>query len=357
MSATKTVMIAAGGTGGHVVPALNVARVLQSHGYRVIWLGTHAGIESRLVPMNGIAIEWLAVSGLRGKGWQAWVCAPFKLLRACWQAARALVKCQPQVVLGMGGFVAGPGGLMAKLLGKRLVIHEQNAIAGTTNRMLAKIADRVLSAVPGAFDTRASVLCTGNPVDPKLHQLPEPDIRLRRDDDEFRVLVIGGSQGAGVFNEVVPAAAQEVGNIQLWHQTGHNGVASTQSAYDSVGVSAQVVAFIDEMSLAYAWADVVISRAGAMSVSELCASGCASLLVPYPFAIDDHQTANSAVLVREGAAVLIPQPRFDAKVVAKILVDLCEDRARLVNMANLARGLALPNAAQDVAKIVMEKAQ
>lgn len=357
MCANKTVMIAAGGTGGHVVPALTVARELREHGYEVVWLGTHAGIEARLVPANDIEMEWLAVSGLRGKGWKAWFVAPFKLVRACWQAARAISRRQPQVLLGMGGFVAGPGGLMAKLLGKKLVIHEQNAVPGTTNRLLARISDSVLAAMPSAFGEHGIARCVGNPVSAELSLIESPNERLNRDDDKFRVLVVGGSQGAGVFNEVVPSAASEVGNIQLWHQTGRAGVDATQAAYDTAGVEAQVVPFIDDMSEAFRWADLVVSRAGAMSVSELAASGSASVLVPYPYAIDDHQTANCAAMVREGAAVLVPQPRFDAELLSKIFTDLRSDRARLITMANAARRLAKPDAAREVAKVIMEQAQ
>ncbi len=357
MSGQGTVMIAAGGTGGHVVPALNVARELQQHGYEVFWLGTQKGIESRLVPANDIEIEWLAVSGLRGRGWQSWAVAPFKLLRACWQAAQVIVRRKPDVVLGMGGFVAGPGGLMAKALGKKLVIHEQNAVAGTTNKLLACIADTVLAAMPSAFKDKKSVICIGNPTHAALAAIAPPEQRLLRDDTKLRVLVIGGSQGAEVFNQVVPAAARELGNIQLWHQTGSTAVAATQASYESLGVEAKVVAFIDDMVDAYQWADLVVSRAGAMSVSELSASGCASILVPYPYAIDDHQTANSAVLVREGAAVLVPQPRFDAELLSKLFSDLRDDRERLITMASAARRLAMPNATRDVAKIVMENAQ
>lgn len=357
MTEKKTVMIAAGGTGGHVVPALTVAHELREHGFEVVWLGTHAGIEARLVPANDIDIEWMAVSGLRGKGWQAWALAPFKLVRACWQAAQAVTKRKPQVLLGMGGFVAGPGGLMAKLLGKKLVIHEQNAIAGTTNRLLARWADTVLAGMPSAFGENNAVQWVGNPVNKKLTLIASPNERLARTDSIFRVLVIGGSQGAGVFNEVVPAAAQELGNIQLWHQTGRAGVESTQASYDAAGVEAQVVAFIDDMAEAYAWADLVVSRAGAMSIAELAASGSASVLVPYPFAIDDHQTANCAAMVREGAAVLVPQPRFDAELLGKIFTDLRADRERLITMANAARRLAKPDAVREVAKIVMENAQ
>lgn len=357
MANNKTIMIAAGGTGGHVVPALSVARELRQQGYEVVWLGTQAGIESRLVPAADIEIEWMAVSGLRGKGWQAWLAAPFKLMRACWQAGRAVLRRKPQVLLGMGGFVAGPGGLMAKLLGKKLVIHEQNAIAGTTNRLLARLADVVLAAMPSAFDDDRAALCVGNPVNDALNEIPDPRERLARMGSDFRVLVIGGSQGAGVFNEVVPAAAQELGNIQLWHQTGRAGVESTQAAYDAVGVEARVVAFIDDMAEAYAWADLVVSRAGAMSVAELSASGSASVLVPYPFAVDDHQTANCTAMVREGAALLVPQPRFDAELLSKLFTDLRNDRERLMTMACAARRLAKPDAVREVAKIVMENAQ
>lgn len=357
MSAQTTVMIAAGGTGGHVVPALTVAQELQRRGLRVVWLGTQAGIEARLVPQNGIAIEWLAVSGLRGKGWQAWATAPFKLLRACWQAGAAVLRHKPAVVLGMGGFVAGPGGLMAKLLGRKLVIHEQNAVVGTTNRLLARVADAVLAAMPSAFVERRGARCVGNPVRADLIEIADPAERLDRGDDTLRVLVVGGSQGASVFNEVVPAAAAEVGNIQLWHQTGRAGVDATQAAYDALGVDAEVVAFIDDMAEAYRWADLVVSRAGAMSVSELAASGSASVLVPYPYAIDDHQTANCALMVREGAAVLLPQPRLDAQVLAGLFADLHGDRSRLIAMAQSARALAKPDATSEVVDIILEKTQ
>lgn len=355
--AAKTVMIAAGGTGGHVVPALTVAHELREQGYEVVWLGTRTGIEARLVPANGIDIEWMAVSGLRGKNWQAWLLAPFKLARACWQAASAVIRRKPQVLLGMGGFVAGPGGLMAKLLGKKLVIHEQNAVVGTTNRLLARWADAVLVATPCAFSDSKKAQCVGNPVNAALNEIAAPSKRLDRDNGALRVLVVGGSQGAGIFNEVLPATVQNIDNIQLWHQAGRTSVESTQAAYDRANADARVVPFIDDMAEAYSWADLVVSRAGAMSVSELSASGSASILVPYPFAIDDHQTANCAAMVKAGAAVLIPQPRFDAALLTKIFIDFRDNRECLVVMAKAARHLARPNAALEVAKIVMEKAQ
>ncbi|MVF22043.1 undecaprenyldiphospho-muramoylpentapeptide beta-N-acetylglucosaminyltransferase [Methylocaldum sp. BRCS4] len=347
-------MIMAGGTGGHVYPALAVARELLARGHEVVWMGTRSGLEARVVPAAGIPVEWLSVSGLRGKGWLAKLGFPFMLTKACLQALFILRRVKPSVVLGMGGFVSGPGGLMARLLGIPLVLHEQNRIPGTTNRWLARRAQVVLEAFPDSFAPKLGALCTGNPVRQEI-------VFLKREigagwDEPLKILVLGGSQGARALNEIVPEALARVEMpIRVFHQTGEAMRAKTAVRYAQLRLSARIEAFVEDMAEAYAWADLVVCRSGAMTISELTAAGLPSILVPYPYAIDDHQTHNARYLVDNGAAVLIPQAELSAERLAEEITALMQEPARLKAMAERASALAKPDAAQVVAEICLNE--
>jgi UDP-N-acetylglucosamine--N-acetylmuramyl-(pentapeptide) pyrophosphoryl-undecaprenol N-acetylglucosamine transferase len=335
------VMIMAGGTGGHVYPALAVAAELRNRGVPVVWLGTRKGIEARLVPAAGIDIEWMGVSGLRGKGVMSLLLAPFNLTLACIQALRIVRRRKPCAVLGMGGFVSGPGGLIAWLLRKPLLIHEQNAIPGMTNKWLAKLADRVLEAFPKSFNI--SAMHVGNPVRREITTLPSPEQRMKQRSGVLRLLVFGGSLGAARLNEVVPqalAAIPEQLRPEVRHQSGAKHIEQARANYAGLKVNAQVDAYIDNMAEAYAWADVVLCRAGAMTIAELAAAGVASILVPYPHAVDDHQTANAHYLSDAGAAILLAQAELTSEHLQKILAGMTRERA--LDMANRARRLGMP---------------
>lgn len=345
------VLIMAGGTGGHVFPALSVAEVLRANGHRVVWLGTRAGIEARLVPAAGIDIEWLPVGGLRGKGKLALLFAPFRLLRAGFAALGVFRRIRPAVVLGMGGFASGPGGVIAWLKRRPLVVHEQNAIAGFTNRQLARIARRVLVAFPGALSDVAREDVVGNPVRNSVTQLDPPEQRFAQRDGALRVLVLGGSLGARALNETVPSAIRESGvAVSVRHQCGRGDANAVRALY--AGTKVAVEPFIDDMAAAYAWADIAICRAGAMTVFELAAAGLGALLVPFPFAVDDHQTANARYLVDADAAVLLQEKDMSITTLSRILRSLA-DRDRLREMACNARSRALPDATERVAEACM----
>ena len=349
----RPVLIMAGGTGGHVFPALAVARELRARDVPVVWLGTRRGLEAEVVPANGLAIEWLSIGGLRRKGWVTALLFPVRLAGAMHQAWRVLARLRPRVALGMGGFVSGPGGLAAWLRRVPLVIHEQNAIPGLTNRVLSRVATRTLQAVPGAFGANVRAELTGNPVRAEIAAIADPRRRLSGRGEALRVLVFGGSGGAAVLNEVLPRACAglaEPRTVQITHQAGRLAdLDALRASYQAAGTSARVERFIMDMADAYAWADLVICRAGAITVAELTAAGVASLLVPYPFAVDDHQTHNARFLTEAGAAELIPQTQLTAALLAARLRDYHADRARLLRMACLARGLAQPDAARSVA--------
>jgi UDP-N-acetylglucosamine--N-acetylmuramyl-(pentapeptide) pyrophosphoryl-undecaprenol N-acetylglucosamine transferase len=353
-------MILAGGTGGHIYPALAVARELREQGCEVAWMGTKAGMEARLVPAAGFPIEWLSVTGFRGKGLVAKLKAPFKLARACWQAARILLRARPNVILGMGGFVAGPGGFVARLLRIPLVVHEQNRIPGTTNRMLVKWARVVLEAFPDSFPVESGALWVGNPLRREMTQ-PAPAEKTIRG-EQLKVLVLGGSQGAMALNRAVPEAVAgamrlEGGRIiEVLHQTGESMHAETQALYQRLGVEARVVAYIENMAEAYRWADLAVCRAGAMTVSELMAAGLPAVLVPYPHAIDDHQTHNARYLADSGAAVLIPQPELTPERLSRELTHLSQEPGRLAEMSRRARTLAKLDAARVVADVCLHEA-
>jgi UDP-N-acetylglucosamine--N-acetylmuramyl-(pentapeptide) pyrophosphoryl-undecaprenol N-acetylglucosamine transferase len=343
----RTVLIMAGGTGGHVFPGLAVADVMRARSWDVVWMGNPAGMEATLVPRHGIPLQPVRFGGLRGKGLLTAALLPLNLLRAFWQSLRALREIRPEVVLGMGGYVAFPGGMMAVLLGRPLVVHEQNSVAGLTNRVLAKLADRVLVAFPDAVP--GADWC-GNPVRADVTRLPPPDERYRTRSGPLRLLVVGGSLGAKALNEVVPKALAMLppaSRPQVLHQSGRRHLADLQRHYAEAGVEAEAVEFIDDMAAEYARADLVVCRAGAMTVAEVAAAGVASLMVPFPHAVDDHQTTNARFLSERGAALLVPQPELTPERLVELLSGL--DRERLLEMARRAREVARPDAASDVA--------
>jgi UDP-N-acetylglucosamine--N-acetylmuramyl-(pentapeptide) pyrophosphoryl-undecaprenol N-acetylglucosamine transferase len=350
------ILIMAGGTGGHVFPALALARSLRARSVEVIWLGTRRGIEARLVPAEGIAIEWLSVGGLRGKGWKTRLAAPWRLTVALGQALAVMRRRRPQVVVGLGGFVTGPGGIAAWLTRRPLLIHEQNAIAGFTNRTLAPLAREVLEAFPGSFAPPVRARTIGNPVRREIAALAPPRERLAGRGGAVRVLVVGGSQGAVRLNTVVPYALARAAacRFQVRHQAGERWVEACRQSYADAGVAADVQPFFGDMAAAYAWADLVICRAGALTVAELAAAGIGSVLVPFPAAVDDHQTHNARLLVRQGAAVLVPERELTAERLAAELVRLCAERGRLIDMAERARSLARPEATEQLAECCLK---
>jgi len=336
-----TFLVMAGGTGGHVFPALALADALRARQHRVVWMGTPAGIEARLVPAAGFPIEWITVTGLRGQGLARWLAAPWALLRALWQAERALARVAPAAAVGMGGFASGPGGLAAWLRRVPLLVHEQNAVPGLTNRVLTRLATRSFEAFPGSF-ARGRATCVGNPVRPAIAALAPPGARAAGRSGALRLLVLGGSQGARALNEVVPQALARLvpgARPQVRHQAGPKLLDAARAAYAAAGVDAELSAFVDDMAAAYGWADLVVCRSGAMTVSELAAAGVAAILVPFPAAVDDHQTANARWLADAGAARLMPEAGLSAATLAAALVELGA-RPALLAMAERARALA-----------------
>ncbi|NVZ10826.1 undecaprenyldiphospho-muramoylpentapeptide beta-N-acetylglucosaminyltransferase [Allochromatium humboldtianum] len=349
--------VMAGGTGGHVFPALAVAEYLRGQGAEVFWIGTQAGMESRLVPEHGFEMEWVSIEGVRGKGGLQWLKAPFRLASAFGQARAILRRRRPTVVLGMGGFVSGPGGLAARALGIPLVIHEQNFVPGLTNQWLARVATQVFEAFPGSFPPARRAIVTGNPVRQAILDLPAPAERLADRSGPVRLLVVGGSLGAQALNETVPQALARLPIDQrplVRHQAGERTLELARNAYRDAGVEAEVVAFVRDMAEAYAWADLVVCRSGALTVSELAAAGVGSILVPYPFAVDDHQVGNARYLSEAGAAHLIIQRDLTAVGLADILSELFADRARLLAMAEAARRRAQPEATDHIARVCLE---
>lgn len=354
---TGGVLILAGGTGGHVFPALAVAKHLHAHGVPILWLGTQRGLEARVVPAAGFEIEWVRIEGLRRQRFISWISLPLRLLIATWQAWRVIRRRKPQVTLAMGGFVSGPGGIAAWLTGTPLIVHEQNAVAGMTNRWLANIATRVLCGFPNAFGDRPGTQHVGNPVRKEIINLPLPKQRYSEHSGACRVLVIGGSQGAQVFNRVLPQAIAQLppeARPEVWHQAGRTQHEQTQQDYDRAGVPARATAFIDDMAAAYAWADVVICRAGAMTLAELCAAGVAAILVPYPHATDDHQTANAQFIADRQAALFIPEIAFSVAHIGELLRGFAQARSGLLAMAERARSLAMPDATEQAARHCLE---
>ena len=330
----KRIVIMAGGTGGHVFPALAVAEFLKELGWQVSWLGTHKGLESRVVPENGIEIDWLSIAGIRGKGLAAKLAAIVMLFKACVQANKILRKRKPDVVLGMGGYVAGPGGLMARLLGIPLVIHEQNRIPGTTNRLLARISNQVLQAFPNSFSKKVNAKHTGNPLRKRFVSASKQE--RRQIEKEVRILIVGGSQGAQILNNIVPEAItefmainDELSSIEIMHQTGEAQIAQVKNRYDALNIKAKTFAFIEDMVAAYQWADIVICRAGAMTVSEVSAMGLPAIFVPLPTAIDDHQTANARYLTDNSAALLLVQSDLNSGKLALYIIDILKNASEM----------------------------
>ena len=354
--ASKNVLIMAGGTGGHVFPALACAYELRARGYEVHWLGTPRGIENELVPAANIPLHLIDMSGLRGKGVLELIKAPFKVLRSLWQARRIIRSLNPAFVLGMGGYVTGPGGLAAKLCGVPLIIHEQNAVAGTANRSLVPFATRVCEAFPNTFKVMEKRRTTGNPVREELFiQTPRDALVGRR----ARLLVLGGSLGAEPLNKLVPQALAELNTEvcpEVFHQAGKEHAEVTRERYQRVGITATVSPFVSDMAKAYAWADLVICRAGALTVSEVAAAGLPSMLIPLPHAIDDHQTRNAHFLADQGAAFVLPQATTDAKQLASRLQEVLMQPQQLTQMGAIARSLSQPNATRQLVDICLEVA-
>ncbi|MBL4606756.1 MAG: undecaprenyldiphospho-muramoylpentapeptide beta-N-acetylglucosaminyltransferase [Pseudomonadales bacterium] len=363
---SKKILIMAGGTGGHVFPALAVARLFHEHGASISWLGTKKGIESRIIPAEEfIDLHYLSVAGIRGQGLKRLLVAPFKLILACWQAANTLREVKPHLVLGMGGFASGPGGLMAWLMGYPLVIHEQNAVPGLTNRVLSKISQRVFQAFPGTFSNKVTdkFRVTGNPVRKEIEMLENPETRFQKRalQKELNILVLGGSQGALALNEIVPRALAEVSKVSLidakplniWHQAGRNKDEMTITLYQTLNVEAKVEPFISDMAQAYSWADLVIARSGALTVSEIQQAGVGAIFVPYPAAVDDHQTLNAEFLQQEDAAIVVQQKELNADKLVCLLKPLL-NKEKLTSMALAAKKSAPANTTETVVNACLE---
>ena len=353
-------MVMAGGTGGHVFPALDVAMEMRSRGWQVFWIGRPEGFEGRLLPQYNIELEAIEIQGVRGKGLIKKILMPVNLLLAVWQSVKIIQRRKPDVVLGMGGFASGPGGLAAWLMRKPLVIQEQNTIPGMTNSWLARIAARVFEAFPGSFASTKNVRHSGNPVRPQLFKTTPADKRILMPEGRNpHLLVLGGSLGAQALNELIP---QAIGMIEaekrpeIIHQSGADKIAAAGKAYQDAGVAANVVSFIDDMYEAYSWADLMICRSGALTVSELTAVGVGSILVPFPYAVDDHQTKNAAYLVNAGAAELYQQKDLTAQLLASRIAALLSDKAKLTAMANAAKSLAMPESVNLIADACEEVA-
>ena len=376
-TAPKRILIMAGGTGGHVIPALSIARYLRSEGVRVEWLGTERGLESRLIPNEGIRLHKIGISGLRGSGLWRRLLSPFVITAATLQSCFSILKYRPHCVLGMGGFATGPGGVAAWLMRRPLLIHEQNAIAGFTNLMLMPFATIIMEAFPGAFvkkrehdksrlsrwaSRRADrVQAVGNPVREEIRHLPEPEARSH--DGPLRVLVVGGSRGAVAINQVMPAALATLTALdaseqpEVWHQCGDGNEEATLKAYEesgiTVGKQVRIECFIDNMAVAYNWADLVVCRSGALTIAELASAGLASVLVPYPYAVDDHQTQNARYLTDVDAAVLVPEETLSAERLGELLHGFCTDRDTVRQMALRARALSRDNSTEVLAKLCL----
>ena len=347
------VLIMAGGTGGHIFPALAVADTIQSQDVPVIWLGTAKGLESKIIPKEGIDIEYIRIGGLRGKGLVHKLIAPFKIIDAIMQALKIMRRINPRSVLGMGGYVTGPGGIAAWLMGKPLYIHEQNAVAGLTNRILAKISKKVFEAFPGSFMQMPKLSCSGNPVRKEFYQLDDVEQRLAEREGRVNVLVLGGSLGAKVLNETVPQAINKIDpelRPNIRHQAGEKTVDLAHQQYEDAGVMAEVTPFIDDMAQAFEWADMIICRAGALTIAEIAVVGVPAILVPFPHAVDDHQTQNARYLSTAGAAVLIPQDMLNADSLYREVSKLIQDKKLRIKMAKKAKELAKDKAAEMIAE-------
>jgi len=351
------VLIMAGGTGGHIFPGLAVAESLRRHQVPVRWLGARGAMECQRVPDAGFQIDVVEITGLRGKGLLRWLRVPVQLFRAVKQAFQLIGKNRPACALSFGGYAAGPGGLAARLRGIPLLVHEQNRIPGLTNRVLARLAKRVFQAFPGTWPPSMNATTSGNPVRAEVANLAEPAERMQNRAGAFHLLVTGGSQGARTLNRVLPQAISSPGmdvKLEIRHQAGRGNAEETAKAYADAGLSAQVDEFIEDMAGAYAWADLVVCRSGALTVSELAAAGIGAVLVPFPFAVDDHQTRNAEFLVEAGAARLLPESDCTPQQLCELLVELLASRTTLLQMAQSARAVALPDAAGQVAQACME---
>lgn len=353
----KTFLIAAGGTGGHIFPALAVAQSLQKQGHSIVWLGSENAMETRLVPKYHIPLETVAIKGIRGNGIKRKLALPFTLIKTIMATKNIIQKHNISAVVGFGGFVSFPAGVAAKLCGIPLIIHEQNAVAGLSNKTLSKIARKVLFAFPTAFPNQTDGL-VGNPVRAEIAAMPTPQERFAHRSGSLKLLIVGGSLGAKVFNERLPeilAAVSETQRPEIIHQCGKDNSDTVKKRYDELGINAQCVDFIDDMLSAYANADFIICRAGALTIAELAAAGLGGILVPFPFAVDDHQTQNAQYLVQGNAALCVPQPEFTVEKISKQISELT--RERCLEWATNARQLAKPQAADDIAAVVLKCVQ
>ncbi len=365
--ANRTLMVMAGGTGGHVYPALAVAHEMQTRGWEVCWLGTRSGLEARVVPDAGFDMIWLSMSGLRGNGVIRLFLAPLMLLRAFYQSLKAMLARRPDVVLGMGGYTAFPGGMMASLMGRPLVVHEQNSVAGLTNRILACLADRVLTAFPSAFKgeedrplpcRKVDTYWVGNPLRAEIACLAGEEHRYSGREGPLRLLVVGGSLGASALNTLLPQSLALIPfeqRPQVVHQSGRQHQQALKTNYEAAGVRADIRAYIEDMATLYEWCDLAVCRAGAMTVAELACAGVPAVLVPFPFAVDDHQTTNARFLSGAGGGWLMQQKELDPEKLAGLLMSLKRDA--LAAMSERARALAKPDATQRVADICEGMAQ
>lgn len=353
MTDFKRVLIAAGGTGGHVFPGLALAHYFREQQIEVFWLGTLTGLEARVVQEAGFPIHFISIKGLRGKGIKNSLLFPWRLIYAIFQALKYIRALNPDVVIGMGGFVSAPGGIASVILGKKLIIHEQNAKPGLANQWLARIAYKVLEGFPNTFRNRSNVVTAGNPVRTEIANLPPPGARM----DKVHLLVLGGSLGARVFNQLVPEVLANMPDFlrpEVMHQTGEAEWEQTRKRYETLNVSATVLPFIKEMDQAYTWASMVLCRAGALTITELCAAGLGAVLVPYPYAVDDHQTANAQFMVKQGAALLVQQSGLTVAVLTSLLTDFCASAEKRLQMAKSAYELRKTDAVQTVFTICKE---
>jgi UDP-N-acetylglucosamine--N-acetylmuramyl-(pentapeptide) pyrophosphoryl-undecaprenol N-acetylglucosamine transferase len=357
----RPIMIMAGGTGGHVFPGLAVAEALRARKGSVVWLGTERGLEARVVREHGIEIEWISIGGVRGKGLTAWLAAPFRIASAVLQALRAVRRRRAAAVFGMGGFVAGPGGIAAWLARKPLLLHEPNAVAGTTNRLLAPLAAKIFTSFPNTFPPSSRVEVIGTPVRSAFAATDAPRDRLEaRRAQRRRILVVGGSQGARVLNKTVPAALARLPSAlrpEVWHQAGRTTIDDARAAYAAAGVDARIDTFIEDMPSAYRWADLVVARAGGSTLAELAIVGVGAILVPLGNAIDDHQTANARHFTSGGAGVLLPESELDAATLARALEHALSDVDKLIALAEAARAQAHADAAERLAAACLEAAE
>ena len=354
----KNILIMAGGTGGHVYPALAVAENLKLKGFKLFWLGTSHGLEKKIVPTYGYPLLKISIVSIRGKGFLRLLLAPFFLIISLFQALIIMIKIRPVVVLGMGGFASGPGGIAAWIMRIPLLIHEQNAIAGLTNKLLAPFASSIMTSFPRVFKKSNKIIVTGNPTREDIKNIPKPEQRyVSRESKLLKVLVLGGSQGAEKLNKIIPATLHDFDRkyiIKIKHQCGARNFSSTHEIYEKYNIDAEVVPFIEDMVGAYMWADIVICRAGASTIFELAACGIASILIPFPFAVDEHQVKNAEYLVNNDAAILVEESELSTKKLKQILLDFFNTPELIIEMAIKARKLSKPNASNNVAKLCIK---